>query len=209
MPTVQEIDDAFASLGMPPEPADLVLALQGYPEATAEQVITEYGNDLGVGVIDQMFYVSLGHFPQLTTLGSIGSTYLSPQVVDTLLHAHTPKLVGVLPPLSEEQLAKAFVSSKAFSETNDNGRPVDPNAPENQIVVENLFLHTLGHLPTHHTLTGFSGLTNLEAFIAFQSSEAAWSANVTLNTTFNNIYHDVQTETGIVGQAATAHPPMV
>jgi hypothetical protein len=79
---------------------------------------------------------------------------LGPLAVNLLIHAHGSEFDdGIsLPPITEERLAAAFVSSEAFSDTNNSGRPVDPNAPENAIVVQNLFLHTLGHLPTHHTL---------------------------------------------------------
>jgi hypothetical protein len=185
--------------------AELVSELEYLPDATADQVITTYAQSLGVGVIDRMFYVALGHFPLPTTLSAIASSNLGPLAVNLLIHAHGSEFDdGIsLPPITEERLAAAFVSSEAFSDTNNSGRPVDPNAPENAIVVQNLFLHTLGHLPTHHTLMGFSGLTNLEAFIAFDLSAAAYDA--TINTTINDLRHDVQTQTGIVGQAAAAH----
>lgn len=62
MLTLQEIDNAFTSLGMALPSAELVSELEYLPDATADQVITTYAQSLGVGVIDRMFYVALGHF---------------------------------------------------------------------------------------------------------------------------------------------------
>lgn len=109
--------------------------------------------------VGQMFNAALGHLPTWTTLSSMVSSGLT-----------------------DVQLAIAIVSSQAFADTNNGGIPVDPNGPVNSSVVDSLFQHTLGHLPTQATLEGFEGMTNEQAFYAFATSDTVSNATgVTVN----------------------------
>ena len=98
----------------------------------------------------QMFETGLGHNPSATTLTSMTSSGLT-----------------------ESQLAAAFVSSQAFADVNTGGVRVDPNAPANPTVINSLFQHNLGHLPTDATLANFKGLTNEQAFLAIATSNSS------------------------------------
>lgn len=64
----------------------------------------------------------------------------------------------------------ALVASQTYAETNNGGAMVNPNGPEIPGVVESLFQHTLGHLPSAATLGAFAGMTNAQAFEAFATS---------------------------------------
>jgi len=109
--------------------------------------------------VGQMFDAALGHLPTWTTLTGMASSELT-----------------------DFQLATAIVSSQAFADTNNGGMLIDPNAPASPTVIDNLFQHTLGHLPTDATLAGFAGLTNAQAFYAFATSETVSdAAGVTVN----------------------------
>ena len=44
-------------------------------------------------------------------------------------------------------------------------------------VIDSLFRHNLGHLPTEATLAGFRGLTNKQAFLAMVGSDSSDTDN--------------------------------
>ena len=102
----------------------------------------------------QMCETGLGHNPTGTTLTSMVSSGLT-----------------------ESELAAALVSSQAFADVNNDGFLVDPNAPVSLTVIDSLFRHNLGHLPTEATLAGFRGLTNKQAFLAMVGSDSSDTDN--------------------------------
>lgn len=103
--------------------------------------------------IVQMFEATLGYSPTQSTLASmVGSN------------------------LTEQQIATAFVQSQTFANVYNGGAPVDPNSAVTPTIVDNLFEHGLGHLPTAATLAGFDGMTVEQAFVAFTTSQSVTNA---------------------------------
>jgi hypothetical protein len=193
--TQTQIDSAFSALGLAPPSAAELTAVEGisdYYEAVQTIVaLPEVQSD--VVPIVQMFEATLGHAPDQVTLASMVSSQLS-----------------------EPQLAGAFVSSQTFANVYNGGLLLDSNSSVTPDVVEALFIRGLGHPPTASTLSGFTGMSVAQAFLAFVTSDA-------VSNTFSNqvsAYTTEQVELAvgvlsqpdnvqIVGQAAllthTAH----
>lgn len=140
--------------------------------STSSDQITLADPLLSYSHIVQMFEVGLGHAPSVTTLTSMNATNLT-----------------------DAQLAAAFVSSQAFANVNNGGALLNPNAPASPTVVDDLFQNNLGHLPTAATLSGFEGLTNAQAFLAFALSDTASSV---VGTQVNSYVQDYAHAEGII-----------
>jgi hypothetical protein len=207
-----QVDSAFAALGLgSPSPAEVtaIEAINGpivwvdysesnqvieFPAAPAAVVIAELPEvQTLVAPVVQMFEAALSHGPTAATLAAM-----------------------VQSNLSEAQLASAIVSSQAFANINNNGTPLDPNAPMSDGLVEALFIRDLGHAPAEATLAGFDGLTNAQAFLVFASSDTvsqALATNVqasiiqviTLATGLIGIDPLPADTVGIVGQSSSTH----
>jgi hypothetical protein len=149
-----QIDRAFAILGLSlPSPAEVAVIESITDDSQAIQTIFESPEVQAVTVpAVQMFYSAVGFAP----------------MVDLNLM--------VSPGLTDLQIADEIVSSQLFANVNNGGMLVDPNAPVSPDLVDVFFIRTLGHPPTEATLTGFEGLTNAQALLAFTTSDAVSSA---------------------------------
>ena len=192
--TQVQVDENFAALGLSaPSPAEL-FAIEAIPDTfVAEQIIIDLPQvQLEVLPVAQMFYLATDHGATSATLSSMVQSILT-----------------------EPQLAAALVSSEAFANVNNGGVLVDPNAPVSADLIEALFIRDLGHPPSEATLAGFEGMSNVQAFLAFSTSETVTNA---LAPTINTYLTQVQELTSgipsddplpssvqIVGQAGTAH----
>jgi hypothetical protein len=149
--------DAYAALGLPPPSLAEVTGLDGISptnySAQAQAIFQEPEVQSQVVPIVQMFEATLGYSPTQSTLASM-----------------------VASSLTEQQIATAFVQSQTFANVYNGGAPVDPNSPVTPAVVDNLFEHALGHLPTAATLAGFDGMTVEQAFVAFTTSQTVTDA---------------------------------
>jgi hypothetical protein len=73
--------------------------------------------------------------------------------------------------LTQAQLAAAIVASSTFADFYNGGVAVNPNAPVTSSLVDSMFIFGLGHAPSAATEHGFAGLTNAQAFLAFNTSD--------------------------------------
>src|SRR5580704_14026564 len=161
-----QVDEAFAALGLAPPGAGELMAIESingpiefasyfqsgqefeFPVLAVTPIITELPEvQEQVVPVVQMFDAALGHFPTDSTLASMVESNLT-----------------------EPQLATAIVSSQAFANVDNGGVLLDPNAQVSDELVEGLFIRDLGHAPSEATLTGFNGMTNSQAFLAFATS---------------------------------------
>lgn len=191
--TGQELIHAFAALGLGvPPPAELA-ALQSADsnsELTSlippQAIINMPEITSHVVPVAQIFNVALGYFSHQATLASM-----------------------VQSDLTAPELATAIVSSQAFANLNNGGLLLNPNAPISTGLVDALFTHVLGHLPSAATLAGFEGMTNAQALLEFSASAAVTdqlaSAVSTYLTNVVNLATGFPIETQIVGQAVHVH----
>jgi hypothetical protein len=167
-----QVDEAFAALGLAPPAAGELVAIEAingpveyanyfqsgqefeFPVAPATPIIAELPEvQAQVVPVVQMFALATGHMPTGHTLFEM-----------------------VLSGLTQPQLAYALVSSSTFADFYNGGVALNPDAPVTFSLVDSMFMFGLGHAPSAATKQGFAGLTNAQAFHAFNTSETVTQA---------------------------------
>ena len=162
-----QVDEAFAALGLAPPAAGELVAIEAingpveyanyfqsgqefeFPVAPATPIIAELPEvQAQVVLVVQMFALATGHMPTGHTLFEM-----------------------VLSGLTQPQLAYALVSSSTFADFYNGGVALNPDAPVTFSLVDSMFIFGLGHAPSAATEHGFAGLTNAQAFLAFDTSD--------------------------------------
>jgi hypothetical protein len=207
-----QVDEAFAALGLAPPDAGGLMAIEAingpvefasyfqsgqefeFPVAPATPIIAELPEvQAQVVPVVQMFDLATGHMPIGQTLSDMVSSGLT-----------------------QPQLAYALVASSTFADFYNGGVAVNPNAPVTSSLVDTMFLVGLGHTPKAATEQGFAGLTNAQAFLAFDTSdtvtqtlapnvEGCLMQVITLATGVIGIDPLPADTVSIVGQSSTLH----